>query len=90
MKDMAKSTAAKPKKVRTIQPAVAYEKFTREEAQAAAYHVYRHPETGRYIISKDWLTPREVRAAGAFRSPRGKPIEVTKEGLARDRARSKR
>jgi len=89
---MAKSTAAKTKKeIRTIlPPAVASDHFTLEEAQAAAYHVYRHPETGRYILSKDRLTPREVRAAGASRSPSGKPLVVTKERLARVAARSKR
>ena len=87
---MAKSTAAKTKKVvvRTIQPAAGYSRITPEEARAAAYHVYRHPETGRFIMSKDHLTPREVRAAGESRSPRGKPILVTKEGLARAAARS--
>lgn len=82
-------TAAKPR-VRVLPPAVASEHFTLEEAQAAALHVYRHPDTGRYIMSKERLTPREVRAAGASRSPRGKPILVTKESLARAAARSKR
>lgn len=52
---------------RTIKPAAGYSRITPEAAKAAAYLVYRDRTTGRYVMSKTELTPKQVREAAAKR-----------------------
>jgi hypothetical protein len=90
---MAKSSAAtKPKKMkRTIQrpPFPSSSGFTFEEARAAAYHVYRYRKTGQFIITKDHLTPRQVRAIAMEKSGR-KVIRIKERSAAAEPTGSKR
>jgi|GEM_PF-2876315 len=53
--------------LRTIKPAGGNSRITPEQARAAAYHVYRDRVTGRYVMSKDNLSPKQVREAAAKR-----------------------
>lgn len=53
--------------LRTIKPAGGNSRITPEQARAAAYHVYRDRVTGRYVMSKNVLSPRQVREAAAKR-----------------------
>ena len=53
--------------IRTIKPAGGNSRITPEQARAAAYHVYRDRETGRYVMSKNVLSPQQVREAAAKR-----------------------
>jgi hypothetical protein len=52
---------------RTIKPAAGDSRITPEQARAAAYLVYRDRLTGRYVMSKTQLTPKQVREAAAKR-----------------------
>jgi hypothetical protein len=52
---------------RTIKEAGGNSRITPEQARAAAYFVYRDRLTGRYVMSKDELTPKQVREAAAKR-----------------------
>jgi hypothetical protein len=53
--------------IRTIKEPTGYSRITLEQARAAAYHVYRDRVTGRYVMSKDDLSPKQVREAAAKR-----------------------
>jgi hypothetical protein len=53
--------------LRTIKPAGGNSRITPEQARAAAYHVYRDRVTGRYVMSKNVLSPKQVREAAAKR-----------------------
>jgi hypothetical protein len=55
------------KTLRTIKEPAGKSRITLEQARAAAYHVYRDRVTGRYVMSKDNLSPRQVREAAAKR-----------------------
>jgi hypothetical protein len=55
------------KTLRTIKEPAGKSRITLEQAKAAAYHVYRDRVTGRYVMSKDNLSPRQVREAAAKR-----------------------
>ena len=52
---------------RTIKPAGGNSRITPEQARAAAYFVYRDRLTGRYVMAKTELTPKQVREAAAKR-----------------------
>jgi hypothetical protein len=52
---------------RTLKEPVGYSRITVEQARAAAYRVYRDRVTGRYVMSKDALSPKQVREAAAKR-----------------------
>jgi hypothetical protein len=52
---------------RTIKPAGGNSRITPEQARAAAYLVYRDRLTGRYVMSKTALSPKQVREAAAKR-----------------------
>ena len=52
---------------RTIKEAGGNSRITPEAARAAAYHVYRDRLTGRYVMSKTELSPKQVREAAAKR-----------------------
>jgi hypothetical protein len=52
---------------RTIKEAAGNSRITPEQARAAAYRVYRDRTTGRYVMSKTELTPKQVREAAAKR-----------------------
>ena len=52
---------------RTIKPAGGNSRITPEQARAAAYRVYRDRSTGRYVMSKTELSPKQVREAAAKR-----------------------
>ena len=53
--------------IRTIKEPAGNSSITLEQARAAAYHVYRDRLTGRYVMSKTALTPKQVREAAAKR-----------------------
>ena len=53
--------------IRTIKHAGGNSRITPEQARAAAYHVYRDRVTGRYVMSKNVLSPKQVREAAAKR-----------------------
>jgi hypothetical protein len=53
--------------LRTIKPAGGNSRITPEQARAAAYHVYRDRVTGRFVMSKNVLSPKQVREAAAKR-----------------------
>lgn len=53
--------------IRTIKEAGGNSRITPEQARAAAYRVYRDRLTGRYVMSKTALTPKQVREAAAKR-----------------------
>ena len=53
--------------IRTIKEAGGNSRITPEQARAAAYRVYRDRLTGRYVMSKSALTPKQVREAAAKR-----------------------
>ncbi|HEV7487941.1 MAG TPA: hypothetical protein VGQ65_19900 [Thermoanaerobaculia bacterium] len=53
--------------IRTIKEPTGNSRITLEQARAAAYHVYRDRLTGRYVMSKAALTPKQVREAAAKR-----------------------
>jgi len=55
------------KTLRTIKEPAGKSRITLEQAKAAAYHVYRDRVTGRYVMSKDNLSPKQVREAAAKR-----------------------
>jgi hypothetical protein len=55
------------KTLRTIKEPAGNSRITLEQARAAAYHVYRDRLTGRYVMSKDLLSPKQVREAAAKR-----------------------
>jgi hypothetical protein len=55
------------KTLRTIKEPAGNSRITLEQARAAAYHVYRDRLTGRYVMSKAVLTPKQVREAAAKR-----------------------
>lgn len=55
------------KPLRTIKEAGGNSRITPEQARAAAYHVYRDRVTGRYVMSKATLSPKQVREAAAKR-----------------------
>jgi hypothetical protein len=55
------------KTLRTIKEPAGKSRITLEQARAAAYHVYRDRVTGRYVMSKDNLSPKQVREAAAKR-----------------------
>jgi hypothetical protein len=63
--------------IRTIKEPTGYSRITLEQARAAAYHVYRDRVTGRYVMSKDDLSPKQVREAAAKR----KRIVRTTDGV---------
>jgi hypothetical protein len=52
---------------RTIKAAGGNSRITPEQAKAAAYFVYRDRITGRYVMSKTELSPKQVREAAAKR-----------------------
>jgi hypothetical protein len=52
---------------RTIKEPAGNSRITLEQAKAAAYLVYRDRLTGRYVMSKTQLTPKQVREAAAKR-----------------------
>jgi hypothetical protein len=55
------------KTLRTIKEPTGKSRITLEQARAAAYRVYRDRLTGRYVMSKTALTPKQVREAAAKR-----------------------
>ena len=52
---------------RTIKAAAGNSRITPEAAKAAAYFVYRDRLTGRYVMSKTELSPKQIREADAKR-----------------------
>jgi hypothetical protein len=52
---------------RTIKEPAGNSRITLEQARAAAYHVYRDRITGRFVMSKSLLSPKQVREAAAKR-----------------------
>jgi hypothetical protein len=70
--------------IRTIKPAAGNSRITPEQAKAAAYFVYRDRTTGRFVMSKHELSPREVREAAAKR----RRIVRTPEALTNHRSQT--